>query len=242
MKVENGNKYGRLSEERLEKFESLLGNKLPQEFRDHLLKYNGGDPSPGDFDISCEEGPTTLNGIYGLHDGPYHNSLLRTYHTYKGRIPRQLLAIGGDNFGNQICIGLTKKYTGRIYFWDHEKESKFFKFSATTLVADSFGQFIKGLYEYIDPDESNIDRIIRLEDVKGMSKLIDGGFDIDTADENQSTPIELCAIHRKHTMLKYLFSKGAKLGSSLEYAEENAKYFEEHVETVNLIKELERGS
>ncbi len=238
MKIKNGNKYGHLISEDLKMFESLIKCKLPKEFRNFLLKYNGGDPDPSDFDISTEEGTTTLNGIYGLHNGPHHCNLLQNYLIYKGRIPKQLLAIGGDNLGNQICIGLTKKYTGCIYFWDHEKERKIFKFSAITLLASNFNTFIDNLYEFIDPNETKLEKIIRLEDLEGMSKLINQGFDINTYDKNQITPIELCAIHRKHVLMEYLFYKGAKIGASLTYAEENSQYFEEHKETVKLIKSL----
>lgn len=242
MKIDNQNQYGSLSSEVLADFESQLGVKLPQDYRDHLLKYNGGDPRPNTFDISPDEGQSNVHNLYGLHDGPYYSNLREVVEVFKGRIPNGLLPISGDDGGNIICLGLSKKYLGKIYFWDHEKESSFFKSVALTLIAPSFSTFMAGLYEYIDPSESTIDKIIRLEDIEALTELLDKGFDFETQDEHSRTPIEVCAIHRKHAMIRFLFAKGAKLGSSLALAQSNAEFFPEHHQTVKLIKALEAGT
>lgn len=156
----------------------------------------------------------------------------------KAEFQMNFLAIADDPFGNQICIGIKKKYLGRIYFWDHEEESRFFKFKGTTLLAHTFDDFLESLYEYVDPNESEIERVVRLEDVDTLTRLINGGYDIETTDEYGRTIIENCAIHRRNLLISFLFEKGADLRSSLEFAEKNAEFFDEHKETVCLLKEL----
>lgn len=238
MMIKDSNKLGFLSEEALRRFEFEIGALLPEQFREFLLKHNGGKPVPSDFKISDNEGNSCLHHVYGLHDGPDYSNIASNHRVFKGRIPNELLAIADDPFGNQICIGIKKKYLGRIYFWDHEEESRFFKFKGTTLLAHTFDDFLESLYEYVDPNESEIERVVRLEDVDTLTRLINGGYDIETTDEYGRTIIENCAIHRRNLLISFLFEKGADLRSSLEFAEKNAEFFDEHKETVCLLKEL----
>lgn len=237
MIIKNSNKYGVLSEEILRRFEFQVGALLPEQFREFLLQHNGGKPIPSDFKISNDDG-SSLHHVYGLHGGPDYSNIAGVHNVFKDRIPNELLAIADDPFGNQICIGIKKKYLGKIYFWDHEKESRFFKFKGTTLLANTFDEFLGNLYEYVDPNESEIERVVRLEDVDAMTRLINDGYDIETTDEYGRTIIENCAIHRKNHLISFLYEKGADLRSSLEFAEKNAEFFEEHKETVRLLQEL----
>jgi len=55
-----------ITEEEVEKFEYLIGEKLPKDYRDFLLKFNGGKPQYYIFDDSLELYPLALNSLFGL--------------------------------------------------------------------------------------------------------------------------------------------------------------------------------
>ncbi len=71
---------------------------------------------------------------------------------YETRIPRDLLWIMDDPFGNAICLGLRGECRGKIYFWDHKHEPAVGKWDGevdtaenVTLIAASFTDFVNGL-------------------------------------------------------------------------------------------------
>jgi ankyrin repeat protein len=237
MEIINSNKVGAVSEKSVKKFEFQIGALLPKEYRTFLLKHNGGEPVPSDFKLG-EDDISGLHHIYGIFEQDNHRDILNNYNVFKGRIKKELLPIADDSFGNQICIGIKNKYIGKIYFWDHEFDGSFFKSKAITLIANSFNNFLDSLFEYVDPDESVLSRVIRLGDITELSNLIDNGLNIEEIDEHGRTIIERCAIKGDDQMIEYLFELGAQLKTSLELAENNAKYFESHLTTVRLLKNL----
>ena len=142
----------------LASFESAIGCRLPEDYREFLIACNGGyiggrlwffGPTPN--------GGKADAGIH--HIGGFrtesHFSLLRSRKCYQGvelRIPRELLWVMDDPFGNAICIGLTGEYRGKMYFWDHECEPDSEEWNGSTntaenvtLLANSFTEFIAGL-------------------------------------------------------------------------------------------------
>ena len=50
----------------IKEFENRCGIKLPSEYIDFLLKYNGGYPKASTFKISEEQGETVVNKFYGI--------------------------------------------------------------------------------------------------------------------------------------------------------------------------------
>ncbi len=236
MEVTDSNKYGELTEDDLKSFEMSLGCRLPAEYRNFLLMHNGGKPVPFDFQLGSE-GPDSIHHVYGLNT-KNHSDLRNIIDCFKGRIPRQILPIADDPGGNQICIGISGKHRGRIYFWDHEKETTLFKFRATTLLADSFGGFLNGLFEYIDPDETEIEAALRKSDLSYISRQLDEGLDIEAQDDYGRTLIERAVIKGNSELIKLLHGRGAQLRTSLSLAQRNAEFFEGHRLIVDLVSEL----
>ncbi len=237
MKIVDSNKFGALTEDAVKKLEFQIGALLPKEYRAFLLKHNGGKPASSDFKLG-EGDITGLHHIYGIFEQDNHSNILNNYNVFKGRIKKELLPFADDSFGNQICIGIKNKYIGKIYFWDHEFDGSFFKSKAITLIANSFNDFLDSLFEYVDPDESVLSRVIRLGDIAELSNLIENGLNIEATDEHGRTIIERSTIEGHDQMIEYLFELGAQLKTSLELAEKNAKYFESHLTTVRLLKKL----
>jgi hypothetical protein len=58
----------------------------------------------------------------------------------------------GDPFGNAICLGVTGRWRGKVYFWDHDSEPDLDEWDGSvdtaeniTLLAHSFTDFVARL-------------------------------------------------------------------------------------------------
>jgi hypothetical protein len=152
--------------EDLAAFEREIGHALPEDYRAFLETCNGGyaggrfwfrGPTPED-----ESADAGVNDFGGLRDDHGYLSLREARETYQGeedRIPRSLIWIADDPFGNAICLGLDGLERGRIYFWDHENEPDPDEWDGEVdtagnlqLLAESFSEFVAGLREPEDDD------------------------------------------------------------------------------------------
>jgi hypothetical protein len=137
---------GRCSRAQVEKFEELIGAKLPSDYRDWLLEFNGGRPSPKRMEF-VEHGTSTgsdVHWIYGI-GSPDWADVNDSYVTFKRRIPHACLPIARDSGGNQYLLDLI---AGGIWFWNHEEgtESPEDR-SNMSFCANSFTDFLGRLQE-----------------------------------------------------------------------------------------------
>ena len=238
MYVESSNKYGKIDLARLEAFEDIVGAKLSNDYREFLIKHNGGKPTPSDFNISKKQGDDSIHHFYGLHDGPSYSKLDDTYETYFGRIPDSMIPIADDPAGNAICIGIKQKYKGQVLFWDHELEGDLLSRilgNNITVLSTTFNEFLDSLFEWVDPNETEIEKIIRTDDTEQLKNLISSGYNIESLDINGRSAIEKASIAAKNNIIKILLESGASLRTSIDLAEQNAEHFEEHKSTVKLL-------
>jgi len=241
MNIEDSNRYGEINLVLLERFEKEIGTKLPEQYREFLICHNGGKPVPSSFVISRRKGEDSVNQFYGLNNGPEYQRLDENYKLCVDRLPNYVIPIGSDGFGNNICIGIKGKNKGKVFFTNYYIQGGILKrilFGRAKLISESFNEFLDSLFEWIDPEETEIERIIRTNDIDKLQSLIASGYDIETLNENDCTPIERAAVCAKNDIIKILFEAGANLRSSLEIAQRNAKYFDTHKSTVELIKQL----
>jgi hypothetical protein len=127
-------------------FESRIGHPLPDDYQQFLRMYNGGKPKPSGFRFVLRRGhysDSVVNWLYAI-GGMQGLDLEWNRDTFSHRMPRDLLPIGEDPGGNQICLGIAGDVRGKIYFWDHEREAGG-DWSNVDLVADSFDAFLRGL-------------------------------------------------------------------------------------------------
>ncbi len=148
----------KLNQEVLTEIEKKINHKLPKEYKEFMLQYNGGAAFPNAFKIqwSGQEGAEEddegqLAYIFSIHDGPNSN-FLKNYITYNGRIPRDTIAIASDPCGNAILLGTGESNEGKVYFWDHnyeidEEEEEEPDYRNVGLIANSFNEFIDSLYD-----------------------------------------------------------------------------------------------
>ncbi|MEK4077564.1 SMI1/KNR4 family protein [Paenibacillus sp. FSL R5-0486] len=130
----------------IEEFEAKYDVVLPVQYRDFLLEYNGGNVKPNVFKISDDEGETALNTLYGLDINESYDELSSVFDSLYGEIPNEFISIGDDSGGNQICLGTSEEYAGKIYIFLHDIEPTE-KISNMFLISDSFDSFLDSLYE-----------------------------------------------------------------------------------------------
>jgi SMI1 / KNR4 family (SUKH-1) len=146
----------------IEKFETIINTKLPEDYKSFLLKYNGGRPIKED----CFKYVETINGktrvtgsgiewFMALYGGKFNN-ILKEYNLLKGRIPYEMIPIANGFCGNAICLCIRGANYGKVYYWDHENENPEDDnpwYENVYLIANSFTDFINSLHEYEEPEE-----------------------------------------------------------------------------------------
>ncbi|MDA7026852.1 SMI1/KNR4 family protein [Bacillus sp. CLL-7-23] len=136
----------KVSLENIKTFEDDYNVTLPEEYKNFLLEYNGGDVNPNVFKISDEQGESALNTLYGLNISAEYDELSSVFDSLEGELPQELLSIGDDSGGNQICIGISGNYFGKIYIWMHDIEEGEYMDNVFFL-ANNFNEFLDSLYE-----------------------------------------------------------------------------------------------
>lgn len=132
-----------LTESRLQDFERIIGDQLPQQYREFLLKYNGGYPRPYYFIISKEQGIGMVNVFYGI--GEMYDNLDKKIDIFDDIMDIGFIPVADDSGGNQICLGLTEKYFGNVYFWIHDEDPE--DMSNMYFLAKDFKEFLEKLYD-----------------------------------------------------------------------------------------------
>jgi cell wall assembly regulator SMI1 len=156
--IGDANRYGPLTEERLQRLEKKLKARLPDDYRTFLLRYNGGRPalSRFTFETHGEKQESVLEWFFAVHDLPYEEpddwdmdggelppyfgqQLEAVWADFRREKPKAgVLPIARDPGGNLIGIGYAAKRAGAVWWYDHETES-------FVRLAGSFAEFLTGL-------------------------------------------------------------------------------------------------
>ena len=139
-------------------FERVIGAPLPDDYREFLIRCNGGflggsvcfaGPTP-----DGQPGDACINHVGGFRQEAHFSlGYLRSiYQEGEDRIPEELIWIMDDPFGNAICLGVKGEHRGRVYFWDHENEPDPEQWDGRVetsgnieLLANTFTDFVAGL-------------------------------------------------------------------------------------------------
>lgn len=125
-----------VSEREVESFETEIGTRLPEDYRQFLLRVNGGSiPEWGRYRYrgQAPDGRTryaVVSEVGGLRAEPeYSLRVNRQFHLaapvaqaeLEAKIPAALLWIMSDPGGNATCLGLSGPHRGRVYRWVHDE-------------------------------------------------------------------------------------------------------------------------
>jgi hypothetical protein len=206
-----------LLEDDLRKLEEKLAAQLPPSFRKFLRDYNGGVPDPRHFRWGRGAyQDSSVRFFFHLWSekpaDPYSIEWnLATYQGEDERIPRDLLPIASDEGGNRVCIGITGTRRGKIFFWDHERESESNPDSAVKQVKPSFPAFIKSLHTPEEDIEGNIWDSMNAGDYERLGRLFDEGLSPDYVFiHHRLTLLEYSAMYRETTLTELVLRKGAR--------------------------------
>jgi hypothetical protein len=143
-----------ISPKEIEEIEHYIRLKFPEEYKEHLLKFNGGQCTPNIFSF-VENGKETNSNIdwfLAINDGKYNNIKedIEILKIDEKRMPVHIVPIAHDSCGNMVCISCGIQDYGYIYFWDHENEVDYTvsgndDYSNLYLIAKSFNEFLNGL-------------------------------------------------------------------------------------------------
>lgn len=152
VKFEGGEKTPLPTREELVSFEARHGLKLPEDYRNFLLKVNGGMPSPS----LClwPDGGDFVAVVYGFHHAEEWMRLEQAM-TEFDVVASGYLPVAISNGGNYFLLSLKEADAGSIHFWDHELEDVDpVMFEELVQVAPSFSHFVNNLVEAPAEDES----------------------------------------------------------------------------------------
>lgn len=140
------NTHNSLDISELEAFEKRNNIHLPIEYREFILKYNGGKPVPNSFNFIDSDGKKSnslVQYFLSIHNEKSFDNMELTYeyNINEERIPSYILPIASDPFGNYICISTKEESYGKIYFCDHEAATN----NNLCFVSNNFNEFLNML-------------------------------------------------------------------------------------------------
>lgn len=192
---------------------------LPDDYKNFLLKYNGGNPSLNTFN-------SKKGKIYQiLSFFELSNILDEKYVDYDSYIPKYMYPIGNDSGGNLILISLEKDTYGNIIYWSHES-------SEIEIIENSFNNFFNILTVF--KHELDFEEYCENNQIDKAIELVRKGLDINTKNESGLKLIQLVCfyhINKKHSMklIKLLHEKGSNL--------ENIIYWIGNIELIKFLLE-----
>jgi hypothetical protein len=123
-----------ISESEIAVFEKKIGESLPDDFREYMLKYNGGGLLLDGKNIIVKidwQGKDPQEGGSGAFVEYFHEfsddtssglEMNDCYQTFKDRIPDDTISIAHDPGGSLFLIGVKGKNRGKVFFWSRDYE------------------------------------------------------------------------------------------------------------------------
>lgn len=138
--------FNNVSEVAIKRFEKTYNLTLPREYKQFMLANNGGKPIARRFVTKDGKQTSSLMLLYPISQEESPNMSM-IYEEINERIPGDLLVIGEDPIDNKICLSLSGKDKGAVYYWSLDMEdSEEPSYEHFSLVADRFSEFMSNLY------------------------------------------------------------------------------------------------
>jgi hypothetical protein len=119
----------------LNEFETLIGFSLPKDYKEFMLKHNGGIIE----NLKHINFPNDNQGLSRLFSITYDSgyTMEKIFLKNTGRFPNGYLSIGVTNYGGEIIISLNNDETfGNIKEWISEEYNNYLSPSFTQLLND----------------------------------------------------------------------------------------------------------
>ena len=123
-------------EKHIHDFEKKYNLQFPEQHRNFLIKYNGGDTPKTEFKINKVS--SDLRGFYGLGKADeFLNYSFFDEWDIIDYVKDGVIPIGSTDFGDKILMGIKTENAGVIFFWYHGRPKKYIK------LTEDFKAFIK---------------------------------------------------------------------------------------------------
>lgn len=152
----------------INEFENKYHFQVPSQYKQFLLKYNGGETPKTNFKINRIS--SDIRGFYGLGSANkfYNYNSLEEIGILNDFLERQFLPIAKNLFGDYILIDISKENNGKVYFQYHDREEK------NTELSRDFIEFIeKCKSKKIGHIRSVEERMQGLKDAKSTVEVTD---------------------------------------------------------------------
>lgn len=152
MTVQMKKRGGQIDEHLVNLLEEETDASLPEDYRQFLLEFNGGEPEVNEFRVSDEQA-AGVNQFFGLTQRQEYGDLRFQRRLMLGRVPENMLPIANAEGGNLVCISVAvdRGDYGAIYFWDHELEAEEDEdpsYENLHKIADNFNDFWESLSKF----------------------------------------------------------------------------------------------
>ena len=227
MKVRIQDSYDPISKEDLDTFETDFNLKLPQDYRQFLLWRNGGyikNPSAMCVGLESKEQECHLSRLLGLHAGVHYAELEEHRDIIDAPLMKRFLAIGFDDTGSVLCLGIDAENFGQVYYWDRFEapseeeieEDESVLYSNMYFCGNSFNDFLNRLedfdpYPYVPKEEIPLLHALESEDWPRAEKLLAEGADINLTNEKGWTPLMVAIMRQRGDFVEKLIEKGADI-------------------------------
>lgn len=123
--------------ENINMFENKFKIKIPEEYRNFLIKYNGGKTPNTKFKSSKIS--SDLLGFYGfgIADKELNFREIELTEAIDDYLSDDMLPIGSNVFGDKITIGFKDSNKGKVFFLYHDIPKNYVK------ISENFGEFVE---------------------------------------------------------------------------------------------------
>ena len=123
-------------EKHIIKFEKKYNFKFPKQYRDFLLKYNGGETIKTKFKIGDLN--SDVRGFYGLGNANehYHYNFFERINTLNRYLKDNMIPISSNLLGDHIVMSINCEKSGEIFFYYHDRPKKYI------ILTDDFKMFV----------------------------------------------------------------------------------------------------
>ena len=127
-----------ITDDDLATFEASVGITLPSDYREHIVRFNGGLPAASYYLYEDEE--YYVASFHPINHGDFTvNDLLDALRGLPEDVfPAHLYPFADDAFGNSYCLDLAN---GGVVFWSQDTDE------GPVSLATTFTEFVDGLTE-----------------------------------------------------------------------------------------------
>jgi len=222
-----------INESDIAAFEREIGYTLPEDYREFMLRHNGGKPHPNAILIDGlpNEIPAQILSFKSLIHEMGIKTIGCVYKDTSKRIAKHVLPIAPDMIGSLFLMSLDGADRGNIYYencyYDDGDGEPTGPYDATYFVAANFSELLGNLFEFVDEHwEAKFlpwEKSIRAEDMTAIDEIIEQRLFDELTNKQGRTPVEEAVIHNQPEMVMKLLDAGCEPRNAILFACRNGR-------------------